>query len=196
MEDVMRKTLGAVFPALGALLLISAASGTSVAAPSTPETVPAVEGYTLGAGDRLRVTVYNEPNLSGFFSVASDGNLAFPLIGNVQAGRKTPREVETMIHDRLVGGDFVKNAQVSVELTTYRPYYILGEVNRPGQYPYVAGIKLQQAIAAAGGYTYRANRGKAYIQRGDDPAEKAVKIKGPAQPIAPGDTIRIGERYI
>lgn len=196
----MRRTMGAVFPALGALLLIATASGPGIAAPAAPETVPeavpVVEGYTLGAGDRLRVTVYNEPNLSGFFSVASDGNLAFPLIGNIQAGSKTPREVETMIHDRLVGGDFVKNAQVSVELTTYRPYYILGEVNRPGQYPYVAGIKLQQAIAAAGGYTYRANRGKAYIQRGDDPAEKAVKIKGPAQPIAPGDTIRIGERYI
>jgi polysaccharide biosynthesis/export protein len=192
----MRWKLGAAFPALAAALLITTASGSGVAAPAAPAASPASDIYTLGAGDRLRVTVYNEPSLSGYFNVAGDGNLAFPLIGNIEAGSKTPREIETIIHDRLISGDFVKNAQVSVELTTYRPYYILGEVNRPGQYPYVAGIKLQQAIAAAGGYTYRANRGTAYIQRGADPAEKPVKIKGQAQTIAPGDTIRIGERYI
>lgn len=191
----MRTYFGAAVSALAALSLLTTASGTGVAAPGADVTA-AVDSYTLGAGDRLRVTVYNEPTLSGSFSIAGDGNLALPLIGNVQAGDKTPREVEAIIRDKLIGGDFVKNAQVSVELTTYRPYYILGEVNRPGQYPYVAGIKLQQAIAAAGGYTYRANRGKAFIQRGADPAEKPVKIKGAAQPIAPGDTIRIGERYI
>lgn len=192
----MRKNFEAVISALAALLLVGAVSGTGMAAPAAPEPVASVDAYTLGAGDRLRVTVYNEPTLSGFFSIGGDGNLAMPLIGNIEAGNKTPRDIEKIIHDKLVGGDFVKNAQVSVELTTYRPYYILGEVNRPGQYPYVAGIKLQQAIAAAGGYTYRANRGTAYIQRGADPAEKSVKIKGLAQPIAPGDTIRIGERYI
>lgn len=192
----MRRHSGAAISALAALLLMAGASCTGVAAPATPEPTATVESYTLGAGDRVRVTVYNEPTLSGFFSIAGDGNLALPLIGNIQAGDKTAREVEAMIHDKLVGGDFVKNAQVSVDLATYRPYYILGEVNRPGQYPYVAGIKLQQAIAAAGGYTYRANRGTAFIQRGSDPVEKPLKIKGSAQRIAPGDTIRIGERYI
>jgi polysaccharide biosynthesis/export protein len=189
----MYKKIGIILPLVA---LLSAAPSTRVVASGTTEEATTAEAYQLGAGDRLRVTVYNEPALTGFFSIASDGVLAYPLIGNVQAGNKTARDLEKMIHDRLVAGDFVKNAQVSVELTTYRPYYILGEVNRPGQYPYVAGMKLQQAIAAAGGYTYRANRGTAFIQRGEDPSEKRLRIKGQARTIQPGDTIRIGERYI
>jgi polysaccharide biosynthesis/export protein len=182
--------------ALAALLLTTSASTQGVGGAAPVAVAGASDDYQLDSGDRLRITVYNEPALSGFFNITASGSLSYPLIGDVAAKNMTTRQLEQTIHDRLANGNYVKNAQVSAELVSYRPYYILGEVNRPGSYPYVAGMKLQQAIAAAGGYTYRANRGSAFIQHPDKATEERVKLKGEAVPIKPGDTIRIGERYL
>jgi polysaccharide export outer membrane protein len=183
--------------ALVAMLLTGAVEQGATGAAAAEGPTPAAEmPYTLDASDRVRITVFNEPALSGFFSISDSGNLSFPLIGDIVAKNMSLEDLQVAVHDRLAAGGYVKDARVSVDLVAYRPYYILGEVNRPGQYPYAAGLKLQQAIAAAGGYTYRANRGTAFIQRGNDATEQRVKIKGPPQQIRAGDTIRIGERYL
>ncbi|MFC3213699.1 polysaccharide biosynthesis/export family protein [Novosphingobium panipatense] len=106
--------------------------------------------YKLGAGDRLRVTVYNEPSLSGEFAVSSAGRIAFPLVGMIDAAGRSVEEMTGVLTALLADG-YMTDPRVSMEVLNYRPYYILGEVQRPGQYPYVAGMTIEQAVAAAGG---------------------------------------------
>jgi protein involved in polysaccharide export with SLBB domain len=147
-------------------------------------------GYRLGAGDEVRVTVFNHTDLSGQFTISGDGVIALPLVGDVKAGGLTPQEVEAQIKDALEP-DFLKNASVNVDVLNYRPFYILGEVNKPGSYPYVSGMKVVNAIALSGGYTVRASQGKIFIERG------GLK-KVPADPqtqVLPGDIVHVPERF-
>ncbi|MEE4451337.1 polysaccharide biosynthesis/export family protein [Novosphingobium resinovorum] len=151
--------------------------------------------YRLGPGDRLRVTVYNEPSLSGEYAVSSAGAIAFPLVGNIDAQARTVEDVAQALTTRIADG-YMTDPRVSVEVLNYRPYYILGEVQRPGQYPYVAGMTIEQAVAAAGGFSYRANARRVNLRRTPDPAEKSVEIAGrQVVVVMPGDTIRVLERY-
>jgi Periplasmic protein involved in polysaccharide export len=152
-------------------------------------------GYRVGAGDKLRITVFNEPTLTGEYNVASNGAVAFPLIGVVQAGNRSIDDVTHEITGRLSGA-YVNDPRVSVEVLNYRPFYILGEVNKPGEYPYASGMTVEQAIAKAGGFTYRANEKAAFLRRQTATGESSVLLRG-AAPVAvlPGDTIRVGERY-
>jgi polysaccharide biosynthesis/export protein len=150
--------------------------------------------YRLDAGDKLRITVFNEPSLTGDYSVTTDGALSFPLIGEIPVKGHTLEEVRNMLRQRL-GDGYLNDPRVAVEPVSYRPYYILGEVNKPGEYPYSTGLQIEQAVAAAGGYTYRANRGTAFLRRTGDVEEKHVKVRKELLQIQPGDTIRIGERY-
>lgn len=175
---------------LGAFLLIAAP------APDKPATTsaPAATDYQLGAGDKLRITVFDEPTLTGVYSVTAEGTISFPLIGEVPADNRSIADVRELIRTRL--GNYVFEPKVSVEAVNYRPYYILGEVNKPGEYPYSAGLRIEQAIAAAGGFTYRANRGTVYVRGPNDEREKKVKLRAQPVRVAPGDTIRIGERYL
>ena len=153
-----------------------------------------VSSYRLGAGDRLRITVFGEATLTGEYQVTDDGSVAFPLVGNVPAAQGSLVALRDVIQSRLAAG-YVKDPRVSVEVLTYRPYYILGEVGRPGQYPFVVGLRLDQAVAAAGGFTYRANMGKIFLRRADDPSEKTVDLRHQSVTVSPGDTLRIGQRY-
>ena len=179
--------------ALAALLLgASASSGTMAAAPSVP---PAEEEvYRLATGDRLRITVYNEPALTGEYAISSTGNVAFPLIGDVPVGRRTIEEVQLDLRTRL-GNGYVNDPRVNVEVLEYRPFYVLGEVAKPGEYPYSVGLKVIQAVAKAGGYTYRASTSKVFLRRTGDAAERRVDLRRQNVSVLPGDTIRVGERY-
>lgn len=148
--------------------------------------------YRLAAGDKIRVTVYNEPTLSGEFQVASDGSISFPLIGDIAADGKGPNEVANAIQAKLAEG-YLRAPKVSAEVTGYRPFFILGAVSSPGQYPFAAGMTAMNAVATAQGFTPRADSKVAHIRRAGSSAEEAFQLT-PDLRIYPGDTIRIGER--
>ncbi|WP_232725756.1 polysaccharide biosynthesis/export family protein [Qipengyuania seohaensis] len=153
------------------------------------------EIYPLGTGDKLRVTVFGEDTLSGEYTVTGDGDISFPLIGNVPASGRSIEELQATLTAMLDNG-YVNDPRVSAEVLEYRPYYILGEVNRPGEYPYSVGLTVEQAVATAGGYTYRANDERVFLKRSDDTQEKLVDLeRSPAFRLRPGDTVRVGERY-
>jgi len=149
--------------------------------------------YALGAGDKVRIIVFGEPDLSGEFTVSGEGKVALPLIGEIVASGKTASALQSGISDALKQG-YLNNPRVAVEVLTFRPFYILGEVNKPGEYPYVTGMTVDRAVATASGYTYRADRKKVYIKRAGKDAEDVEKMNSPVV-VQPGDTIRIGERY-
>jgi polysaccharide export outer membrane protein len=185
--------------ALVAMLCLSVAlpgcAGSTAQPLSMSDQAAGLAGYRVGAGDKLRITVFNEPTLTGEYNVASNGAVAFPLIGVVRAGNRSIDDVTHEITGRLSGA-YVNDPRVSVEVLNYRPFYILGEVNKPGEYPYASGMTVEQAIAKAGGFTYRANEKAAFLRRQTATGESSVLLRG-AAPVAvlPGDTIRVGERY-
>ena len=172
-------------PSLAGSVLAAAAP---VAAPDQP---PAVE-YRLGSQDKVRVIVYGEENLSGEFFIGGNGKASLPLIGEVQAAGLTVRAFQDEVQNSLKDG-YLKDPKVSVEVLTFRPFFIMGEVSKPGQYPYTSDLTVQNAVATAGGFTYRANKGKVYIKRLGDGEEHSYPLTS-TTPVAPGDTIRIGER--
>jgi polysaccharide biosynthesis/export protein len=150
--------------------------------------------YRLDSGDKIRVTVYGEQSVNGEYAIGPEGDIAFPLIGSVVAKQQTVEELRQAIVAKLAAG-YLVDPRVTIEVLSYRPYYILGEVSRPGQYAYATALSVDQAIATAGGYTYRASKSKVFIRRAGG-AEVEVKLeKGRPMWINPGDTIRIGERY-
>lgn len=182
-------------------LLAAAIASVLLSACSTTADVPLAEAsdtsapYTLGPGDKLRITVYGEDTLTGEYKVSADGAISFPLIGNVPVSGKTITDLQSELTTKL-GSGYFENPRVSAEILDYRPYYILGEVNRPGQYEYAAGLTIQQAVAAAGGFTYRANDDRIFLKRALDTSEKLVDLeKNPSFLVQPGDTIRVGERF-
>ena len=147
--------------------------------------------YRLGDGDQIRVIVFSEPDLSGEFEVDDTGAVSLPLVGQVLAGGKTLREFEESIKEELRQG-YLKDPRVSVQVLNYRPFYIIGQVNQPGEYPYVNGMNVLNAIALAGGYTPRGNTFKVRITRdgkeGTHPASAGTILE-------PGDVIRVPERF-
>lgn len=158
----------------------------------TGEAVRADRDYRLGAGDQLRVTVFGEPELSGDFEVSGAGEVSMPLIGTIPVEGKSVREFQDDLERRLANG-YLNNPRVSAEVTNYRPYYILGEVNQPGEYPYSNGLTVMNAVATAQGFTYRANKRVVFIRAAGSESERKVELTS-STPVRPGDTIRIGER--
>lgn len=151
--------------------------------------------YTLSAGDKIHVIVFGEETLTGDYVLTSGGNLSFPLVGNIPATGKTVEQLQASLAKALSDG-YVNKAQVSIQVVSFRPFYILGEVNRPGEYPVSTGLTLQQAVAAAGGYTYRANNHRAYLKRANETSEHLVDLDdNRTVVIRAGDTIRIVERH-
>lgn len=149
--------------------------------------------YTLGSGDELRVTVFEEKDLSGEFQVTGEGDISLPLIGSVNAEGKSVRQLERDIEAKLKEG-FLKNPRVSIDVMNYRPFYILGEVQSPGSYPYVNGMTVFNAVALGGGFTYRANKNQITIMRATDPNQTPVTIS-PEDVVLPGDVVRVEERF-
>jgi polysaccharide export outer membrane protein len=151
------------------------------------------EPYLLDTGDRLRVFVYGQPSLSRLYVVDQIGNIAVPLIGNVHARGRTTMDVERSIAAKL-GREFVKDPQVTVDVAQNRPFFILGEVRLPGQYPYVSGMNIEQAVAIGGGYTERASKRSYRITRKLGPL--IDQIEAPADyTLLPGDTVYVYERF-
>ena len=176
-----------------ALIASPAAAQTGQDAASVSPARSTAEDYRLGASDRLRIVVFGEDNLSGEFSVSGDGRISLPLIGDVPASGKTVREVQDEIIAALKNG-YLKDPRVSAEVLSFRPFYIFGEVLKPGEYPYSDGITAMNAIASSGGFTYRANQKFVFIKRANETAEHRVPLK-PELRVAPGDTLRVSERF-
>lgn len=151
------------------------------------------QSYRLGPGDKLRVIVFQEPDLSGEFEVDSAGMVSLPLIEPINAQGMTIGEFQNAVVAKLSTG-YLVDPRVSTEVLNYRPFYITGEVNRPGEYPYVSGMNILKAIAMAGGATYRANTKRIYLTRGNEGEEMVVEPT-PDVIIMPGDFIRIPERF-
>ncbi|MBD9371822.1 polysaccharide export protein [Rhizobium sp. ARZ01] len=151
-----------------------------------------IQPYRLDSGDRLRVTVFEQANLTNTYMVDQAGYIAVPLIGSVPARGKTIQEMESIIAGKLRQG-YLRDPDVSIEVANYRSIYIMGEVGQAGQYSYVAGMTVQNAIAVAGGFSPRANQANVDVTR---------KINGKiitgrvsiSDPIMAGDTIYVRER--
>ncbi len=177
-------------PVLTALSLALAACAPPYSAYLDPgQNVP----YTLASGDRLRVIVYGQDTLSNSYAVDGSGHIQMPLIGLVEAGGKTTSALAADIAERLRDG-FLRDPQVSVEVEAYRPFFVLGEVTTPGQYPYVNGMNAETAVAIAGGFTPRANKDTVSLTR----VYHGMQITGQVpirHPVQPGDTIVVGERF-
>lgn len=151
------------------------------------------KGYILGVGDRIRVTVFGQEDLSGEFEVDGAGRVSLPLIRDVYADGLTLRKFEQAIIDKLKP-DFLRNPKVSVDVLNYRPFYIIGEVKRPGSYAYVNGMTVVNAIALAGGYTYRAKENSVLIIRADDKTREKEDADYDTT-VLPGDVIEVPERF-
>jgi polysaccharide export outer membrane protein len=149
--------------------------------------------YTLDSGDRLRVVVFGQDGLSNSYLVDASGYIAMPLIGSVRARGLTTDQLSSRIADKLRQG-YVKEPHVAVEIEAYRPFFILGEVTQPGQYPYVADMTVETAVAIAGGFGPRAFRQTVTVTRTID--GRQVRMKVPVTfPVRPGDTINVQERW-
>jgi protein involved in polysaccharide export with SLBB domain len=147
----------------------------------------------LGPNDRVRITVFGQPTLTGEYTLDGNGVLAFPLIGNVPADGSTTSELQQKIAAKLAP-DYLVNPNVSAEIVTRRPFYVIGEIQKPGNYPYVSDITAVNAIAMAGGFTRRAKKNDFYIRRLDKDG-KAVRIEANAGTVLQaGDTLEVRER--
>ncbi|SFU00635.1 polysaccharide export outer membrane protein [Pseudovibrio denitrificans] len=152
------------------------------------------KAYHLGSGDKLRLIVFGEPDLSGEFVVDDQGNLDLPLVGDVAAKNKSLGELEDAIVVALKDG-YLKDPRISLEVLNYRPFFIQGEIGKPGEYPYKNGLTLQDAVAIAGGYSYRANTKRVFIRKNGNDYDIPVKLTGARVYIQPGDSIRVPERF-
>jgi polysaccharide biosynthesis/export protein len=163
--------------------------------PPGPHAVPDFLGpYLLDTGDKLRVFVYGQPNLSRIYTVDQIGNIAVPLIGQVHARARTTVDVERTIRAKL-GTDFVKDPQVTVDVAQNRPFFILGEVRLPGQYPYVSGMTVETAVAIGGGYTERASQRCYRVTRRVNGVVDVMEVPGDYT-LLPGDTVYVYERIL
>jgi protein involved in polysaccharide export with SLBB domain len=167
-------------------------AATTTAAPAAARASVAGD-YVLGPGDKVRVIVFGEEGLSGEFVVGGAGKVSFPLIGDVAASGLPVQAFQAELENGLKQG-YLKSPRVSVEVLTYRPYYILGEVNKPGEYPYSNGLNVLNSIATAGGFTYRAQTKRVFIRRANETTERPYALTSSVQ-VAPGDTIRVTERF-
>jgi polysaccharide export outer membrane protein len=148
--------------------------------------------YVLGAEDIIRVHVYGENDLSGSYKIAADGHIAMPLIGAVDVSGRTVPEASLIISSHLADG-YLVDPSVSIQIEKYRPFYILGEVHAPGQYEYVANMDVLNAVAVAGGFTYRAKKNGVQVRRGRGNNGEYVDIRS-SESVLPGDVLYIPER--
>ena len=170
------------------LFMVSGCASSS--ATMDPLTAEAAAPYKLGAGDEVRVTVYGMDQLTNTYAVSDTGTISLPLLTPIPVQGRTVDEAATAIADNLRTKELVNAPSVSAQVIKYRPFFILGEVQRPGQYPYAPGMTVLTAVSVAGGYTFRAEKKSASITRGT--------AKGRADPstaIQPGDTIQINESW-
>ena len=180
---------------------LPAVAVTSVSAPVIPVVpvayaapAPAYDAaYRLDAGDKLRIVVYGQEGLTNTYAISASGSITMPLIGLVPARGKTPASLAADITAKLRGG-FIRDPSVAVEIEAYRPFFILGEVAAPGQYPYVPNLSVESAVAIAGGFSPRARRDSVTLTHTDG-AGMIRTIVPLGTPINPGDTVLVSERW-
>jgi polysaccharide export outer membrane protein len=177
---------------LAASLCLMSCAGLPAASADPPATDP-VAAYKLGPGDKIRVTTFGEQSLTGEFSVDGSGKISLPLAGEIQAAGFTAPEIERSVATLLKEGGYVRDPKITVGILTYRPFFILGEVQSPGDYPYTHALTVENAVATAKGFTLRANTKRVFIKHAGETAETKYRLT-PSTLVAPGDTIRIPER--
>src|SRR5215831_7380269 len=191
----MTRVCGLISTWLFAAILLAFALpfAVSAAPAAAPAPAPAAsdDGYKLGTGDKLRVMVFGESDLGGEYVVDGAGFISLPLIGQLHAAGDSIHQYENEITAKLKDG-YLKDPRVSVEVINYRPFYIIGEITRPGEYAYVNGMSVLNAVALAGGYTTRANERQVYVRRGGSGAEQPLTADQTTK-IYPGDIIRVAE---
>jgi polysaccharide export outer membrane protein len=165
------------------------------AQPVKPITAADQSDFILGPSDRLRIMFYGEEALNGQpeYMVSANGMVSLPLVGEVKAAGLTVTQFQGLLLTSYRKG-YLDDPKISVQILSARPFYILGEVKTPGQYPYTPGLTVYNAVATAGGFTYRARKGTVYIRHAGEDDEKSYDLKANT-PVAPGDTVRIDERW-
>jgi len=157
-----------------------------------PPTQTVDSGYKLGPLDKVRINIFNQEELSGEYQLDGNGQFSMPLIGAVDANGLTAAELEALLVSRYKP-DYLVNPRIFIQVGNYRPYYLMGEVATKGAFPYQPGLTYLEAIANAGGFTYRAKDNYVYVIRGDDPEQEEIKLSIDEE-VQPGDIIRVAER--
>jgi protein involved in polysaccharide export with SLBB domain len=183
----MSRVLSVVWALLALVSLTAVAQAEEP--PLRPSSANVEDSYQLGTGDKVRVIVFGEEDLSGEFQIDGNGRISLPLIGQVPATGETAAALEQNIAGRLADG-YLQNPRVSVEITVYRPFYVIGEINKPGEYAYVNGMSALNAIALAGGFTQKADEDVLYIRRNGSTREEKVPADQMTR-ILPGDVVRV-----
>jgi protein involved in polysaccharide export with SLBB domain len=150
--------------------------------------------YKLGSGDKIRVVVLADPEFSGEYEVDATGYISARMIGRIMVNGMTTAELENVLTQRYREGGYLRDPRLSVELLTARPFFIMGEVVKPGSYAYVAGLTVAQAVAIAGGYTRRASTSRIKVKRFGSPSGSEESVTEDST-INPGDVVRVPERY-
>ena len=176
---------------LGGLMLLA---GCATAPPGPAGFNPLlVEPYVLDSGDALRITVFEQPNLTETYTVDVEGMISMPLIGDQVARGRTTDELDAILTSALANG-FLRNPDVSVEVATYRPFFVLGEVGNPGQFPYVAGMTVRSAVAIAGGFSPRAVQRTVDVSRTINGEVHVGRLRL-NDAVRPGDVLTVRERW-
>jgi len=184
---------------MGLVLLVSACVSSSpnadlkMSVDTNLNTMASTAALRLAPGDKLRVTVFGEDKLSGEYQVDSAGALSLPLAGTIQGAGLTKAELEQALTAKLKS-EYLRNPKVTVDVVSFRPFYVLGEVQKPGEYQFRSGLNILSAIAIAGGATYRASTSKVLIQRSGS-TEMTEYQQSPTVLVMPGDVVRVPERY-
>jgi polysaccharide biosynthesis/export protein len=166
---------------------------TALAYAAAPMPAASDAAYRLDAGDRLRVVVYGQEGLTNTYAIDAGGSITMPLIGSVPARGRTPAGLASAITGKLRGG-YIRDPSVAVEIEAYRPFFILGEVAAPGQYPYVPNMSVESAVAIAGGFSPRARRDRVTLTHTD--SSGPMRVVAPlGTSLSPGDTVLVGERW-
>ena len=186
-------------PALLILCLVASGCSGSNARPVSEAERQALEKAAAGsprlqAGEKIHVTVYGEPSLSGDYQIDPSGFVSLPLAGTIKAAGLSQQQLEQDLAAKFSSG-YLKNPKITVSVAEFRPFYIVGEVEKPGAYPYAGGLQVLSAIAIAGGTTYRANQSYVLIQHPGENSMREYELSAPI-PVLPGDIIQIPRRYI
>lgn len=158
-----------------------------------PPTRGAAGPYVLGPGDKVRLKIYGDADVNGDYEVNSAGFVSIPLVGQVKAAGLTTPQLENALKARM-RGEVANNPKVNIEIATYAPFYVHGEVKKAGVYPFQPGLTVADAVATAGGLTYRANEDKVLLRRAGSSQTMIVPVEGSAR-VYPGDNLRVAERY-
>jgi protein involved in polysaccharide export with SLBB domain len=148
----------------------------------------------LQPGEKVKITVYGEEALTNDYDINPAGYVAMPLIGSIRAAGRSQTEFGRDVAERYRRGGFLQDPHVTVAIVQFKPFYVLGEASTPGEYPFRSGLNVHTAVAMAGGFTYRASRSYVLIRHAGDEVWKEYSLAEPV-PIAPGDLIRVPERY-